>query len=166
MDFHMLAALAMEYYSTYTSHPLGLLFRIEEAGGGSRLFLPSLPSAVAAFSCASFQRLGTPGGFQAHSPTKLIASLPGHLHLTLGWIWYRVFPRASTLSFLGHGGSIIYRTTTTDPHNQGGGDATPADCPPPLLGSHTEHSSVSRILASSGAAPRHVWDPVAIPVVT
>ena len=92
-----------------------MLFRIEEAGGGSRLFLPSLPSAVAAFSCASFQRLGTPGGFQAHSPTKLIASLPGHLHLTLGWIWYRVFPRASTLSFLGHGGSIIYRTTTSSP---------------------------------------------------
>ena len=38
--------------------------------------------------------------------------------------------------------------------------------PPPLLGSHTEHSSVSRVLASSGAAPRHVWDPVAIPVMT
>ena len=140
---------------------------IEEAGGGSRLFLPSLPSAVAAFSCASFQRLGTPGGFQAHSPTKLIASLPGHLHLTLGWIWYRIFTRASTLSFFGPW--WVYDLSDDNnhyPHNQGGGDATCTHCPPPLLGSHTEHSCVSRILANSGAAPRHVWDPVAIPVMT
>ena len=143
-----------------------MLFRIEEAGGGSRLFLPSLPSAVAAFSCASFQRLGTPGGFQAHSPTKLIASLPGHLHLTLGWIWYRIFYQSQYSFIFGPWWVMICRTTTTDPHNQGGGDATPADCPPPLLGSHTKHSSVSRILASSGAAPRHMWDPVAIPVMT
>ena len=74
---------------------------MEEAGGGGRLFLPSLPSAVAAFSCASFQRLGTPGGFQAHSPTKLIASLPGHLHLTLGWIWHRIFHQSRCSFILG-----------------------------------------------------------------
>ena len=143
-----------------------MLFRIEEAGGGSRLFFPSLPSAVADFSCASFQRLGTPGGFQAHSPTKLIASLPGHLHLTLGWIWYRIFYQSRHSFILGPWWVMICRTTTADPRTQGGGDATSTDCPPPLLGSHTEHSSVSRILANSGAAPRHVWDPVAIPVMT
>ena len=92
-----------------------MLFRIEEAGGGSRLFLPSLPSAVAAFSCASFQRLGTPGGFQAHSPTKLIASLPGHLHLTLGWIWYRIFYQSQYSFSLGPWWVMICRTTTNSP---------------------------------------------------
>ena len=76
------------------------------------------------------------------------------------------FPQSQYSFIFGPWWVMICRTTTTDPHNQGGGDATSTDCPPPLLGSHTKHSSVSRILASSGAAPRHVWDPVAIPVVT